>query len=57
MIRFSFAFIALATTAQAQSAAEIRLATEMLAEMQLPSFNNDREYCGYLAFNDEGELV
>ena len=57
MIRLSLAFIALATTAQAQSAAEIRLATEMLAEMQLPSFNNDREYCGYLAINDDGELV
>ncbi|MEL6690220.1 MAG: DUF4329 domain-containing protein [Pseudomonadota bacterium] len=57
MIRFVGALLALSGAAHAQSAAEIRLATEMLSEMQRPSFDNDREYCGYLAYDVNGTLV
>lgn len=43
--------------AGAQSAAEIRFAKRVLDTLQPLSFQGNREYCGYLAYNAAGKLV
>ncbi|MEM6275492.1 MAG: DUF4329 domain-containing protein [Pseudomonadota bacterium] len=49
--------LAMAPTVQSQSADEVALAKEVLSSMQQPSFDDDREYCGYLAYDQTGDLV
>lgn len=46
----------LATPAAAQDATELQLAMQVLAELQAPSFRNNREYCGYLVIGADGVL-
>ncbi|MEM1375444.1 MAG: DUF4329 domain-containing protein [Pseudomonadota bacterium] len=53
----TFAVMVLVPSVHAQSTDEVALAKEVLGSMQQPSFDNDREYCGYLAFNEAGDLV
>ncbi|MEL6550054.1 MAG: DUF4329 domain-containing protein [Pseudomonadota bacterium] len=46
-----------AASAQGQSAEEIDLATAALSALQGPSFDQDREFCGYFAYDESGALV
>lgn len=39
------------------SAAEVALAKELLAELQTKSIRRNREYCGYLGYDAEGRLL
>lgn len=47
----------LATPALAQSTEEIAIAKATLSALQGPSFDQDREFCGYFAYDDAEELV
>ena len=49
--------LALPTVALAQDLEEVDLAMEVLADLQQPSFDENREFCGYIGLNAEGELV
>ncbi|MEL7300539.1 MAG: DUF4329 domain-containing protein [Pseudomonadota bacterium] len=42
---------------EAQSAEEVALAKATLGALQAPSFAQDREFCGYLAYDEAGALV
>lgn len=42
--------------AQSNSQAEVALAKNVLDELQILSFAQDREYCGYLAYDEAGSL-
>ncbi|MEY1554535.1 DUF4329 domain-containing protein [Yoonia sp. R2331] len=42
---------------QAQDAAEVAVAREVLASLQDLSFRKRREYCGFIGYNAAGELV
>ena len=43
--------------ATAQSAEEIALAKDTLGALQQPSFDTDREYCGYFGYDADERLV
>lgn len=43
--------------AAAQDADELRIARQILTELQPLSFEKKREYCGYIGYNEEGVLV
>lgn len=47
----------LATAAYGQSAEEIALAKATLSALQAPSFAEDREFCGYFAYDAQEALV
>ncbi|WP_186827117.1 DUF4329 domain-containing protein [Shimia ponticola] len=47
----------LPTAALAQSAEEIAIARATLGALQGPSFEENREYCGYLAYDADENLV
>ena len=51
------AFILAAPFAAAQSAEEIAIAKATLGALQGPSFDNNREYCGYFAYDENEDLV
>jgi len=42
---------------QAQTNAEIRFAMDVLDDLQLLSFDENREYCGYIGLNDAGDFI
>jgi len=42
---------------QPQSNAEIRFAMDVLDDLQLQSFDENREYCGYIGLDDAGDFV
>jgi len=41
----------------AQDLAEVELARETLRALQAPSFAKQREYCGYIGYNEKGTLI
>jgi len=45
------------SSAHAQGAEELALVKEVFAELQLKSFRWNREFCGYIGFDDTGALV
>ncbi len=47
----------LATPAAAQNAEEAAVARAVLASLQDLSFRKRREYCGYIGYNEQAELV
>ncbi len=47
---------ALPTLALAQNGAELRLAKSVLSEAQALSFRNNREYCGYIVLDENGDM-
>ena len=57
-MKFTVALLGLLpTVAFAQSAEEIAIARATLGALQGPSFEENREYCGYLAYDAEENLV
>lgn len=56
-IALTLAALMAATSTQGQSTEEIDLATAALSALQGPSFDQDREFCGYLAYDVDGALV
>ncbi|MEM9436051.1 MAG: DUF4329 domain-containing protein [Pseudomonadota bacterium] len=56
-MRLIFALLFLASPAAAQSADEIAIAKATLSGLQGPSFEQNREFCGYFAYNEADELV
>ena len=48
---------ALATSATAQSVEEIAIARATLSALQGPSFDQNREFCGYFAYTEDEALV
>jgi len=57
MKRLAILLSTLAVPAIAQSLEEIELAKAVLAPLQEISFEENREYCGYLAYDAKGALV
>jgi hypothetical protein len=57
MMKLILPLALLATPAVAQNTAESQLAKQVLEDLQAVSFQNEREYCGYLVINTEGTLV
>lgn len=57
MLRQILAFSILAAPAFAQNTTEAEFAKSVLNQLQDLSFEKNREYCGYIAFNEDGELV
>ena len=53
----SVALVALASSAHAQSNEEVRFIKAVFAQIQGPSFQQNREYCGYLGFNSAGQYA
>lgn len=47
----------IALPAGAQNAEELRIAREILTELQPLSFEKKREYCGYIGYNETGVLI
>ncbi|WP_458792365.1 DUF4329 domain-containing protein [Yoonia sp. MH D7] len=41
----------------AQDAVELEIAREILTELQLKSFEKQREYCGYIGYDETGVMV
>lgn len=56
-ILFVAALAALASPAAAQSNAEVRYVKSVLNQLQSPSFQQNREYCGYLGYDAAGRLA
>ena len=58
-MRLPFALIATLAPAfaTAQSAEEISIAKATLSALQGPSFAQDKEYCGYFAYDTEERLI
>ncbi|MEO0677223.1 MAG: DUF4329 domain-containing protein [Pseudomonadota bacterium] len=56
-IALTLAALLAASSVQGQSTEEIDLATAALSALQGPSFDQDREFCGYLAYDVDGALV
>lgn len=54
---FCAALVALASPASAQSNSEVRFMKGIFAQLQGPSFQSNREYCGYLGINDAGNFA
>lgn len=52
-----FALMACSGVAMADSKAEIALMKEVFAEIQPLSFERNREYCGYIGYDEDGNLV
>ena len=53
----SVSLMLLAAPLSAQDATELRIATEVLTRIQPRSFDKHAEFCGYIGFNDQGEMV
>lgn len=49
--------MALSTPALAQSSAEMRFVKNLFAQIQGPSFQSNREYCGYIGYDEQGRLA
>ena len=56
-IALTLAALLAASSVQGQSTEEIDLATAALSALQGPSFDQDREFCGYFAYDVDGALV
>ena len=54
---FAAALAALASPAAAQSNSEVRYVKSVLNQLQGPSFQQNREYCGYLGYDSAGRLA
>lgn len=49
--------IGLGGAAIAQDAEELRIARDILTELQPQSFEKKREYCGYIGYNAQGVMI
>lgn len=56
-LRYLFVAFLLGQPAAAQDAQEVAVARAVLASLQDISFRKRREYCGFIGYNDEAELV
>lgn len=51
------AWLATAGAAFGQSDEELQLVRQLIAKAQPKSFEENREYCGYIGYNNDGELA
>lgn len=49
--------LVLAGSVQAQDATELAVAKDVLASIQPRSFDKGKEFCGYIGFNEQAEMV
>ena len=56
-MRVALALVLAASPVAAQDGAELALAKRVLAELNPVSIRDNREYCGYIGFDDDGRLA
>lgn len=57
MLKYVLACSVFALPALAENTAEAEFAKNVLNQLQTLSFEKNREYCGYIAFDENGDLV